>query len=64
MKREWLPTKYFIKNGLIGGSIYAFSNAIFDYTDEIPFSITKFIYNFVVFGFLIAIFFSHKEKKK
>jgi len=52
---------------LVGGGVYALLNAGFNYHDGEPFSIGKFLFDFIFFGllmgFLSRVNQKHSEKK-
>jgi hypothetical protein len=64
MKREKLPIKTVIKTGLLNGLLFAILMAGFDYFSNEPFSIKKFIFHFICFGFFMAISFRYKYTKE
>lgn len=60
---EKLPLKKRILGGLTFGVIYASLMAGYDYITNVPFSLPKFLFHALVFGFLMSIVFKYKTKK-
>ncbi|NNE32070.1 MAG: hypothetical protein HKN40_06845 [Winogradskyella sp.] len=63
MKRESLPLKDVTKNGVLNGLFFSITMAGYDYFTDEPFSIMKFVFHFISFGFFMAISFRYKYTK-
>lgn len=63
MRREKLPLKKLIKSGFLNGLFFASTMAAFDYFTNEPFSIKKFLFHGLFFGFFMAIAFRYKYTK-
>lgn len=50
--------------GIATGSFYAIGMALFDYVDGSTFHILKFLFNFLFFGFFMALAFRKKVTKQ
>ncbi|GGW62556.1 hypothetical protein GCM10008085_12950 [Winogradskyella epiphytica] len=61
---EKVPLKKRIIPGLIGGLAYAIIMAGYDLYIGEPFSLTKFVINTLLLGFLMSVVFSFKNPKK
>lgn len=67
MKREKQPLRNIIKTGLINGLFFATMMALFDYFNHEPFSLPKFLFHGIGFGFFMALSFRYryiKDNKK
>lgn len=64
MEREKLPMKTIVITGGINGLLFALFMAGFDYFNGDSFSILKFLFHFMFFGFFMAISFRYKYTKK
>jgi hypothetical protein len=62
-KTENLSLKTRALIGILNGFFFGASMAVFDYLDDVPFSIYQFLFYFVSFGFLMTIVFRHKHTK-
>lgn len=60
---EKLPLKKRIIGGLISGLCFALIMAAFDYFDNNPFSLPKFLFYALFFGFFMSFAFRHKGTK-
>ena len=58
--------KIMLKNFLIAGNIYAIALAIFDFSREKGFSIKRYFYNAIVFGFFMSlvVLYDYKRREK
>jgi len=48
--------------GIFSGMIYAIGMAVFDYIDNQPFHMLKFLYHFLIFGLIFASIITYKQK--
>lgn len=64
MNREKLAFKEIVKIGFGNGLFFAVSMAAFDYFNDDAFSLLKFFFHFVFFGFFMAVSFRYKYTKE
>lgn len=64
MKRELLPLKKLVLNGLIFGLFFGTMMAIFDYVNNEPFSIYQFLFYSIAYGFFMSLAFRYKYTKE
>ncbi|WP_405572125.1 hypothetical protein [Winogradskyella sp. Asnod2-B02-A] len=61
---EKLPLKKRVIGGIFSGLFFASSLAVFDYFDNHSFSLLKYLFGGLFFGFFMSLSFRHKITKK
>ena len=63
-KVEKLPLKKRVIGGVISGVFFATGTALFDYYDNHEFSLLKYLFSGLFFGFFMSLAFRQKVTKK